>query len=89
MTETRAPYTTSDEWDTICHRFKTAAQSVSGACVVMMSVFAINGEPITWTRPEVLPFEPRRDADRLARFLMFGSGGIIEIDDSGTPVQGE
>ena len=87
MTETKASYiTTANEWDTIRHRLETAAQSVGGACVVTMSVVAVNGAPLTWTRPEVLPFEPRRDAAKFARFLTFGSGGIIEIDDSGGPV---
>lgn len=86
MPETRTPYTTRDEWDTIRHRFKTAAQSVGGACVVTMSVIAVNGDPITWTRPDVMPFEPRRDAAKFARFLAFGSGGIVEVDDSGKPV---
>lgn len=86
MPETRTSYTTADEWETIKHRLRTAAQSVGGACVVTMSVVAVNGDPLTWTRPEVLPFEPRRDAAKFARFLMFGSGGIIEVDDSGGPV---
>jgi hypothetical protein len=89
MPETRTPYTTSTLWETIRHRLETAAQSVGGACVVTMSVVAVNGEPLTWTRPEVLPFEPRRDAAKFARFMAFGSEGVVELDDSGEPVQGE
>ena len=86
MTETRAPYTTSTLWNTVHHRLQTAAQSVGGACVVTISVIAVDGEPLSWTRPEVMPFEPRRDASKFARFLAFGSAGIVEIDDSGGPV---
>ena len=86
MPESRTPYTTRTLWDTLHHRLETAAKSVGGACVVTISVIAVNGDPITWTRPEVLPFEPRRDAARFARFLTLGSAGIVEIDDSGEPV---
>jgi len=89
MTETRAPYTTNTLWNTVHHRLQTAAQSVGGACVVTISVIAVDGEPLSWTRPEVMPFEPRRDASKFARFLAFGSAGIVEIDDSGGPIQGE
>ena len=89
MTETRTPYTTKNEWDVIRHRLETATRSVGGACTITISVIAVDGEPLTWTRPDVLPFEPRRDAAKFARFLMFGSGGdIIELDDSGEPVKG-
>lgn len=86
MSENRTPYTTNTLWNTVHHRLQTAAQSVGGACVVTISVFAVNGEPLSWTRPDVLPFEPRKDAEKLARFLVFGSAGIVEVDDSGRPI---
>ena len=86
MPESRESYTTDDEWATVFHRLRTAAHSVKGVCAVTISVVAVNGEPLTWTRPDVLPFEPRRDAARFARFLAFGSEGIIDVDDSGIPI---
>lgn len=79
MTEAKAQYDVRQHnWDRIRCRLETAAQSVSGVSMVTISVLSINGRPISWTRPDVLPFEPRRDADRLARFLMFGTGGVGE-----------
>lgn len=87
MTETKTQYRTRvNDWDTIRHRLETAAQSVGGGCVVMMAIVAVDGVPISWTRPDVLPFEPRRNADRLAKFLMFGTTGV---DESEKTIQGE
>lgn len=73
MPETKTPYTTSNMWDAVNRRLETAARSVGGACVVTISVIAVDGEPLSWTRPEVLPFEPRRDAAKFARFVAIGS----------------
>lgn len=94
MPETRMPYTTRNSWDTIHHRLETAVQSVNGACIVTMSAIAVNGKPISWTRPDVLPFEPRCDADKMARFLQFGSVGVVEstknlVENGDSGIQGE
>lgn len=87
MPETRTPYTTRTLWDTLQHRLVTAAQSVGGICTISISIVAYNGEVLSWSRPDVTPYEPRRDAEKLARLLTFGSSGIIELDDDGKPVQ--
>jgi hypothetical protein len=89
MTESRTPYTTSTPWGTILKRARIAAEKAGGVCAVTISILAVNGEPLSWTAPDVTQFEPRKCASELLRFLTLGSAMIVDVDDEGKVVQGE
>lgn len=89
MPESRIPYTTDNYWDAIRDRLEQSARQAGGACGVTISIFAINGMPVSWTVPDVTKMEPRRGADELLRFLTFGSATVVNVDDEGKPIQGE
>jgi hypothetical protein len=75
-----------DDWNKIRNRLKLAAEATSGACVLTLSILAVNGEPLSWTAPDITLLEPRRCAEELLRFLTLGSVKIINVNDEGVPI---
>ena len=81
--QTQTPYTTN-RWTKLAKRLEAAARSVKGACIVRCDIIALNGEPRLWLRPDVRPFEPRKDVEALG-YLLGDDGGIVELSDEGEP----